>query len=982
MKKRTAILRGLAAVMAFLLFITVSGSNLMFTYAGIINNVLGISTSKVVVNEDSAEDLFYYDQRFGTDITNKQAALNVEMAVAAENISQAEEGTVLLKNENGALPLTSGSRVTVFGNGSYNTLGTASSTAFDSIPAVSFASALQEGLEAENVNLTLAEKVYSGMKATSATAVNEAAIADVAAHSGTWQNDYNDAAIVMFSRNGSEGNDSAMYTAEGNRYLSLSNNEKALMEYLQQQKQAGVFKKIIALVNSDQVMELGWVDQYDVDACVLSGRTGAVGFTGTVNVLTGTVNPSGHTVDTYAANSLSAPANTYAADNTQTWANLDYLAENCADHNGVGTNTNYYTVYAEGIYVGYKYYETRYEDTVMGAGNADSTMGSSFDGSWNYSSEVVYPFGHGLSYTTFDQELLSVNYDGVDDSYHAEVKVTNIGSIPGKSVVQVYGQTPYGDYEKENLVEKASVNLMGFAKTKELAAGESETVTVSVPRYFLASYDSNAAKGYILSAGDYYLSVGDNAHDALNNILAAKGYTSADGMDYDGTAAKTYSWNQENLDSQSYKKARFTDVEVTNQFDHADLNNHGIELTYLSRSDWEGTYPATAQQFDINDSLLKDMRLNWYEKSGSSPSVSDFTQGADNGLTFADMRTVDWEDEKTWNQFLDQMTVEEMAGMLMDSRGTAAIDSIGMPASKRADDNGGLGTPLVAVGSNPMKWTTEAMTARTWNQELYTSRGEIMGIEATFCNVNEIWYGGGNIHRTPVAGRNWQYYSEDGNLGYIVGKYEAQGMQSVGVNYCIKHFVLNDQETNREGISTFANEQSIREIYMRAFEGALCEGGALGVMTSFNRLGTVFSSADYNLVHNVLKGEWGFKGHVTTDGYTTDPFKQHFKEELTAGIDYTCASNMDYANAIMAEVSAGDGQLMESLRLSAKHNIYAMSRTVSQNGLSNDSTIVTIVPAWETGLLVATAIFAAGFVGFTIAFMVTTGKKREEEKKG
>lgn len=257
----------------------------------------------------------------------------------------------------------------------------------------------------------------------------------------------------------------------------------------------------------------------------------------------------------------------------------------------------------------------------------------------------------------------------------------------------------------------------------------------------------------------------------------------------------------------------------------------------------------------------------------------------------------------------------------------------------------------------------------------------MMGIEATFCNVNEIWYGGGNIHRTPVAGRNWQYYSEDGNMGYIVGKYEAEGMQSVGVIYAIKHFVLNDQETNREGISTFANEQSIREIYMRSFEGAICEGGTLGVMTSFNRLGTVFSSANYNLVHNVLKGEWGFKGHATTDGYTTDPFKQHFKEEITAGIDYTCVSNMDYANAILAEVNAGDGQLMESLRLSAKHNIYAMSRTISQNGLSNNATVVTMVPAWETGLLVATAVFAVCFVGFTAAFAVENGKKREEEKE-
>ena len=254
-----------------------------------------------------------------------------------------------------------------------------------------------------------------------------------------------------------------------------------------------------------------------------------------------------------------------------------------------------------------------------------------------------------------------------------------------------------------------------------------------------------------------------------------------------------------------------------------------------------------------------------------------------------------------------------------------------------------------------------------------------MALEATYCNLTEIWYGGGNIHRLPIAGRNWQYYSEDGNFGYIVGAYEAKAMQDMGVNYCVKHFFLNDQEAHREGVSTFANEQSIREIYLRAFEGAFCEGGALGVMTSFNRIGTRFASTNYNLLHNVLKGEWGFKGHVTTDAYTADSFKSHFMEELMAGVDYLCCDSTHYVEAIRTAINEGDGQAMEALRLAAKHNIYAISRTIAQNGLSKNSVVVTIVPWWETALLGATAVFAVGFVAFTVAAVLTRKPKNGKE---
>jgi len=988
MKKRTVVTRGIAAVMVLVLFLSVSASVLMFDNAGIINQALNIRTSKVVELADGeVTNTIYYDNPFGTDATDRQATMNMEMAVAAENVRQAEEGAVLLKNENGALPLQAGERITVFGNGSVNSVDSASNavntTSFAAIPEVGLVDALQDVLGAENVNTALVD-VYAGLGLTQKDEVYEAPIDSVTAHAGTWQNDYNDAAIVTFTRVGSEGNDSAMTTAEGRHYLGLSQNEEALMKYLQSQKAAGVFSKIIAIINSDQTMELDWVDKYDVDACLLSGLPGAVGWTGIGNVIAGQVAPSGHTVDTYAANSLSAPAITYAAGNSMDWANPEWVLANCADNDGNGTNILHYTVYAEGIYIGYKYYETRYEDAVMGTGNAGSDVGSSTNGGWRYADEVVYPFGHGLSYTTFEQTLQGVEYNAAEDRYEVRVQVTNTGSVAGKSVVQVYAQTPYGTYEQQNQVEKAAVQLVGFEKTGLLQPGGNETVVVPVERYFLASYDAKGAKGYILSAGTYYLSVGDDAHDALNNILAAKGYTVADGMTADGSAAKTYTWDQNELDTTSYRQSRVdSEVEVTNQFDHADLNNFGVELNYLSRSDWAGTFPVERMALEMNEAMLQDLSLDWYEKPADAPAVSDFTQGADNGLTFSDMRLVEWDDTETWERFIDQLTIDEMAFMLMDSRGTGAIESIAMPAAGRTDDNSGFG-PLLSEGVNGIKWVTEPMTARTWNKELFESRGRVMGIEATFCGLTEIWYGGGNIHRTPVGGRNWQYYSEDGNFGYIIGTYEAKGMQAQGVIYCPKHFVLNDQETYREGISTFANEQSIREIYMRAFEGALCEGGAMGVMTSFNRLGLRFSSANYNLVHNVLKGEWAFKGHATTDGYTQSGFKMHFEEEATAGIDYTCASNSDYGDAVKGYIEAGDGFMLQRLRDLTKHNLYALSRTFIQNGLSSNTVIVTIVPWWQSALLAVSAISGLCFLVCTVLTAVWTvgGKKRSEKKEG
>lgn len=767
---------------------------------------------------------------------------------------------------------------------------------------------------------------------------------------------------VVLTRVGGEDKDVAMYSADGRHMLGLSAEEEALMDYLRSQKAAGVFGRIVVVLNTDFQMELGWLDEYDVDACVLAGVTGATGFEGVANVLAGNVNPSGRLVDTYAANSLSAPAVTYAGDNTRMWGNADEVNANSTDVSNNGAHIDHYVIYAEGIYVGYKYYETRYEDAVMGAGGADSSVGSSFGGAWDYSSEMVYPFGYGLSYTTFAQELQSVNYDIVNGCYEVEVKVTNTGSVPGKSVVQVYAQTPYGDYEKQNLVEKSAIQLVGFGKTDELAPGASELVTIAVDHYMLASYDAHGAKGYILSAGDYYLSVGDDAHDALNNILAAKGYTTADGMTAPGSADKTYRWNQAVVDTQSYRLSAYTGEEITNRFDFGDLSYYGIDFTYMTRSDWAGTFPAEAVVLNATEEMIRDLNSGWYQTPEDAPAVDSFTQGAENGLSFIDMRLVDFDDDETWNAFLDQLTVSEMLSLVSDSKSVGGIDRIGLPAQVRDDDNLSAGT-IAATGNASLSWVSEVVTSRTWNPELFTSRGRYLALESAFCGLNEIWYGGGNIHRTPFGGRASQYYSEDGSFGYLVGKHEAEAMQANGINYAVKHFVMNDQETCRESLATFASEQTIREEYLRSFEGSLAAGGALSVMTAFNRIGVTYVATCVELLTDVLRGEWGYKGHITTDAFNTSSlYKTHYLEMCSAGITFYCLDPGYNAAAIEAAINAGDGNMLRVLRGMTKYNIYAAAHSVSVNGLNSNSIVVTVVPWWETAMLAATAVFALGFV--------------------
>ena len=480
MKKSTATLRGVASVMALLMPISATAAKLTFKYDGMINKALGISTT---AKGSVSEENIYWKNDYGYDAN---ALVNVNYDAAATNIEIAEEGITLLRNENNALPLVEGSKITVFGNAAVNSNIFSESKA-SYLPTATLLSSLEQQFGADNINETLCNDVYSQMEKTDISNVVEADAATIASKAGSWSN-YGDVALVVLGRTGSEGNDLYQYSASDTyedgsprRMLDLSTNEEAMMKYLQEQKAAGAFKKIVVIIASEFPMELGFLSEYDVDAALLTGTCGAFGCTAIAEILAGQVNPSGHVVDTYAANSVSAPAVLYAGqEGTREWTNPDVVNAYVKQQADIADDQmDFYSIYAEGIYVGYKYYETRYEDAVMGTGNAGGAAGATEGDTWNYSDEMVYPFGYGLSYTTFDQSLDSVDYDADSDSYNISVTVTNKGNVAGKSVVEVYAQTPYGDYEKTNRIEKAAVDLVGYAKTSLLDAGFSETVTVN-----------------------------------------------------------------------------------------------------------------------------------------------------------------------------------------------------------------------------------------------------------------------------------------------------------------------------------------------------------------------------------------------------------------------------------------------------------------------------------------------------------------------
>lgn len=930
------IFKGVAALLAVLLALSVSGTVVLYENEGVISNYLGIATGQIVNLAGTEGDLTYYKSAYGD---GSFSAENLSLLVGdtyEQNVKELEEGAVLLKND-GALPFSVGERkVDLYGQYIDAPVDMGSGE---------YAIDLKTALENESF--------------------------DIAA-------DDADVAIIMLSRSVSEGNELSMINSDGISSLALQQSEKQIIQSV---KTSGKYRKIIALINSSNPLEMEWAysAEYGVDAVLWIGGPGQRGFAGVVNILTGKANPSGRLTDTYATVSTSAPACVNGSTNISRWSNVDYLRENSDE---VASSIAYYNVQTENIYVGYKYYETRYEDCILGRYSASSEVGSSTGGAWNYADEITYPFGYGLSYTTFSQTFNNMEDNG--DVFTVSVTVKNTGDVVGKSVVQVYAQTPYGEYERQNLVEKSAVQLVAFDKTDMIEPGGEETLEIEVDKYFLASYDYINARGYILSEGTYYLAIGDDCHDALNNILAAKGcegMTDAAGVPVGGDAAKTYSWELAALDTQTYRYAE--GGEVTNRFEDCDIN-YWLEdsVTYLSRSDWEGTYPVEKVSLAITDEMIEVLNGETYQKPADAPDYSSFTQGANNGITALDMMGVEYGDDEKWNKFIDQLTVPEMASLLAGDFSKDQIDSIVLPSYFSGD---GIDNLRASYRNDPLdrsccRYSNEIVLASTWNRELVISRGRLMGEEMLFCGYFQIYGPGANLHRTPFCGRNKEYCSEDTNFTYLVTAELVKGFREKGVGVQIKHLAGNDQEYNRSGLCIFFTEQAWREGSLRGFEGAIREGGADGCMNGLNRVGLRWTNSSYALCTGVLREEWGFEGVVGSDGIASK-YQTHFTTSLAAGTNSYCLDGKGSSSAAIVEYleATNDGYMLSALRQAAKRNLYRLVNSPVMNGLTADSVILYQTAWWQTATTVIIAALAAADLCMLALYIAGEVRAKREE---
>lgn len=639
-KKNTKAKRGsgvkkwsiLTAVFAILTVVSIVGTNIALSAGQAINIFLKTDTYKIVDKGNGKEDTTYFESDFDSVEELEENGKKV-----AEQLHT--EGSVLLKN-NGVLPLKKDAKVSTLSHSSVDmvTCGTGAADI-----DTSNAPTLKEALESRgvSVNSTLwdfytkgAGKEYVRTPGKEANQENQSGragwhINEVPASAYTNEvkssfAQYKDAAIVTISRISGEGSDLAVDEfKDGKNVLSLTAEEQDMLKMAKSN-----FENVIVLINSTNALECDFIDneEYGIDAVLWIGYTGGWGLNGVADILVGNANPSGRLVDTYCYDNTTTPSmeSIYGADYT----NYDPKDE---EHwysvaNGQLDGNHHYITYQEGIYVGYRYYETRYEDIVMGTANV---------GDYDYATTVAYPFGYGLSYTEFEYSDFKAEYNKDTDSFDVEVDVTNTGDVAGKEVVQVYFQSPYTEYDKENGIEKAAVELCGFDKTEVLEPGASETVKINVPREELACYDSNNAKTYILDAGDYYLTAAKNAHDAVNNVLAAKGYTKANGMTEDGNTELTFQYNNKELDTKTYSVSSATGEKITNQFESADLSQYGYEINYLSRSNWTGTWPKK-MEIEATEEMFADGLHDYQTYEGIDGSDTKMpTMGADNGLTLA-----------------------------------------------------------------------------------------------------------------------------------------------------------------------------------------------------------------------------------------------------------------------------------------------------------------------------------------------------------
>lgn len=918
---------------------------------------------EVVETGDGSEDTQYFKSEF-----NSIQELNEAENELCTNLEA--EGAVLLKN-NGVLPFKNTDKFSLFSTSSVDPIyGGTGSGQVSANDAVNLRKAMNTEFEG-GTNTTLFRHYLSNLSdyrrvnagTTGGTIdqyrINEAPWAEVMTDDiKETLPDYPNA-IVVLARSGGEGNDLPITQCgdgtDGN-YLVLNQNEKDMLLGLKQLKDQGKLSKIVVLLNGSNALQLDFLfdEAYGIDGAVWIGGVGTTGMTAVAELLSGKRNFSGRLSDTFLKNNLSSPSivnfglqaytNSSAGTGEYTTGWVQYNAMGSAATNRCNEN---YIVYQEGIYIGYRYYETRYADFVMGQGN---TAG------YDYSVDVAYPFGYGLSYTTFAYSNFNIEDKG--DHFDATVTVTNNGEVSGKHAVEIYVSSEFTDYDKQHNIEKSAIQLGGFTKTGIIEPHKSETVSVTIRKRDIASYDVEGAATYILD-GNYYFTAGENAHAANNNVLTYLGHGGA--CDKAGDSNLVKAWNAGALDKETCAKSPYTGAAITNAFDHADLNRYegtkDQKITYLSRKDWKGTFPATNVKLSINDTMwadgltddnaardriaekmINEHYADW--KDAELPAI-----GVDGALRSIMFRTNDDIDSDGWNDLISQIPYGTMTDFIYNGfHVTKEIAAIQLPNTK--DENGPQGYTASLTeggdGAHGMAYTSEDVMAATRNVDLLHRMGQCIGEDCLSANNAGLYGPGANIHRNPYCGRNFEYYSEDPVLSIAMQAPEVEGIQSKGVYVFTKHFALNDQESGRYGLGTWANEQSIRELYLRSFEGTAIAKGS-GVMSSFNRLGVVWAGADYSLMTTVLREEFGLKGGAITDCSVFCGYMDHHLGIL-AGQDLWDGSG----DSGTLDGRDNDPVVARCVQRAIKRMAYSITHSLAMNGISSTTELRMIEPWYYT----------------------------------
>ena len=1020
-KKFTPAMRGLAALMTCLMVLSIVGTGVANTYRGALDDTLG-TESYVTINDDSAA-------RFKTDYATIE-----DMAAAARDIAirEGEEGTVVMKNDNGVLPLKANANVALFGLAAYNVYGPKGGNA----DAASLADALAgAGL---NVNETLKDyyltniinmhtemranrwtgkevptTVYDHMYVSAPGDWTTYQIAEVPPAEfetlgvpANWKEAIakDSIGICVFARGAGEGNTykpgSALnYAGEatGEDPLKLSADELAVVEAAKE-----TCSKVIVLLNTGNNMMIADIAEggsHEVDGICYIGCPNDYQTIGIANVLTGKVNATGALASAFVRDHQSIPAvqnvgGDYFADYEIVCRNDDprYPGKEIGNigtgsFGGADTyNGGMYIVEAEGIYVGYKYYETRYFDAVMGQGNANSAAGATQGSAWNYGDEMLYTFGHGLSYLDYTQTIKSVTVDrSVNGNITAVVEVKNNSNQDGKFLTQLYVQQPYTDYDRTNLVEKSAVLFLNSAKV-DVAAGKSKEVTITIPIKYLASYDANNAKTYILDAGDYYFTAAAGAHEAVNNILAAQGKTVADGMDAAGSKA-VVSWKLDQLDNTTFAIANNTTV--TNVADDADLNYWlPGTVTYLTRQDWN-TFPINYNKLNLKiaDSPKKDQWIA--EMRGETYTISDTGAAAEAvpGPKFTaseiGAEQLNNINDPYWDKLVHAITIDEAVGAVIHGGSRSdTLTNIDNPVVIQNEGPTGISAGYTdeATGKTyKFNVNSQTLLGCSFNPELAYQWGLVEGNSCLWVERYDLWGSGLTLNRTPYNGRNYEYISEDPMLTNVIGREVIQGCSDKGIINGPKHMGFNDQEHNRAGISAYMTEQKFRETDLRGFEGALSDAFGMGVMIAFNRIGATNAAHHVGMIQKIVRGEWGFKGLISTDMMNN---YLYFNAEsmVMAGITQVAdfAADNSHINLgeggvdavwphISLETVSKDSNLVEQARENLKYQLYIFANSAILN-ISTQR----VNTWWDTALTVTTYASSILAVLFFLAWVVLT----------